>query len=134
MIKLPGNNNDIENNMEKSPKLKNQKSSIATSSINDNKEKEKENNSLDELVRLKLELFNKEKELILQEDFYNEITLHNLTLEGNIVQETNAGKGNKKREFVFCCPRTALSADCPRNIVRYLPCIFSREGTHPWTL
>ena len=96
MIKLPGNNNDIENNMEKSPKLKNQKSSIATSSINDNKDKEKENNSLDELVRLKLELFNKEKELILQEDFYNEITLHNLTLEGNIVQETNAGKGNKK--------------------------------------
>ena len=51
---------------------------------------------MDDLVRLKLELFNRENELILQEDFYNEITLYNLTFEGNIVQEGNAGKGAKK--------------------------------------
>ena len=88
MIKLIGDNNEIEN-VEKSPKAKNNKQSG-----NDNKEKQID--SLDDLVRLKLELFNRENELILQEDFYNEITLHNLTFEGNLVQETNAGKGAKK--------------------------------------
>ena len=93
MIKLPGNNNEQENNLEKSPKLKNNKPRLSSNTLSDNKEKQ--NNSLDELVRLKLELFNKEKELILQEDFYNEITLHNLTLEGNIVQENNAAKNKK---------------------------------------
>ena len=39
-----------------------------------------------------------EKKIIKENDntINDEITLHNLTLEGNIVQETNAGKGNKK--------------------------------------
>ena len=50
---------------------------------------------LNELIRLKLELFNKENELILSEDFYNEITLHNLSFEGNIVQENPANKNKK---------------------------------------
>ena len=42
-----------------------------------------------------MELFNKENELILSEDFYNEITLHNLSFEGNIVQENPANKNKK---------------------------------------
>ena len=89
MVKLINNenNNDNINN------------TIADKSLSKAKNKNanlNENNiqiePLNELIRLKLELFNKEKELILSEDFYNEITLHNLTFEGNLVQENNTKK------------------------------------------
>ena len=85
IVKLLGNN-DSEIN-ERSPRNKNIKS-------NDENE-EKPYSDLKDLVRLKLELFNKENELILTQDFYNEITLSNLTLEGNIVQENNAKAAKK---------------------------------------
>ena len=86
MIKLNNETNDPNTLADKSPiKAKNK-----NTNLNENKEKQGE--PVEELIRLKLELFNKEKELILSEDFYNEITLHNLTFEGNIVQEINAKK------------------------------------------
>jgi hypothetical protein len=89
MLKLNNDNIDSNNIVEKSPKTK----STNKPSLNENREIKGE--SLDELIRLKLELFNKENELILSEDFYNEITLHNLSFEGNIVQENNANKNKK---------------------------------------
>ena len=94
MIKVSGENNDLQENLvEKSPKPK-VNNKVSSNNLNDIKDKQ--SIALDDLVRLKLELFNRENELILKEDFYNEITLYNLTFEGNIVQEGNAGKGPKK--------------------------------------
>ena len=100
MIKLKNENIDEDGNekiIEKNDKSKtkviaSQKTNI---DLNSN-ENEKENNNLDDLVRLKLELFNKENELVLTEDFYNEITLHNLVFEGNVVVESGGNKGAKK--------------------------------------
>ena len=85
IVKLLGNN-DSEIN-ERSPRNNNIK--------NNDENEEKPYSDLKDLVRLKLELFNKENELILTQDFYNEITLSNLTLEGNIVQENNAKAAKK---------------------------------------
>ena len=106
MIKLKNENIDEEGNeksVDKNDKSKNNKLNAAPKNNNNNADlnntnenNEKENNNLDELVRLKLELFNKENELILSEDFYNEITLHNLVFEGNVVVE-NAGKKDAKK-------------------------------------
>ena len=101
MIKLKNENIDEDGNEkvgDKNDKSKN-KVNNAQKNNNDlnnlNESNEKQNNNLDDLVRLKLELFNKENELILTEDFYNEITLHNLVFEGNTVVESAANKGKK---------------------------------------
>ena len=113
MIKLIGDNNEVENS-DKTPKQKNTKNSVV-----ENKEKQKD--SLDDLVRLKLELYNKENELIFTEDFYNEITLHNITLEGNVVQENLGGKGKQKVD-----PKknpADLGTSIPSNLPYSLRCI-----------
>ena len=100
MIKLKNDNIDEEGNeknADKHDKSKNNKLNTAQKNTDANNEiNEQENNNLDDIVRLKLELFNKENELILTEDFYNEITLHNLVFEGNIVVESGGNKGAKK--------------------------------------
>ena len=101
MIKLRNDNIDEEGNeknSDKQDKSKNNKLNTAQKNNTDanNEIKGKENNNLDDIVRLKLELFNKENELILTEDFYNEIILHNLVFEGNIVVESGGNKAAKK--------------------------------------
>ena len=109
MIKLTSDNT-TEENPEKSPKAKANKT-------NANENKEKQMSPLDDLVRLKLELFNKENELILKEDFYNEITLYNLTLEGNIVQENPSGKGNKKPDKKSPADLGSVPSNLPYSLV-----------------
>lgn len=87
MIKLKNENLDEDGNekvVDKNDKAKAAKPNPA----NANENAEKPSMDLDDLVRLKLELYNKENELILTEDFYNEITLHNLVFEGNLVVES----------------------------------------------
>ena len=101
MIKLKNENIDEDGNeriVDKNDKSKNknapQKNNADINNMNETHEKL--NNKLDDLVRLKLELFNKENELILTEDFYNEIILYNLVFEGNTVVENAGNKGAKK--------------------------------------
>ena len=99
MIKLINENIDEDGNekvIDKNDKTKNNKLNAPSKNTETNEIAEKQDNSLDDLVRLKLELFNKENELILTEDFYNEITLHNLVFEGNVVVENAGNKGAKK--------------------------------------
>jgi hypothetical protein len=99
MIKLINENIDENGNekvIDKNDKAKNNKLNAPSKNAEPNEIPEKQDNSLDDLVRLKLELFNKENELILTEDFYNEITLHNLVFEGNVVVENAGNKGAKK--------------------------------------
>ena len=94
MIKLKNENIDEDGNEKVADK--NDKAKANKANLNNlNESGEKPSNNLDDLVRLKLELYNKENELILSEDFYNEITLHNLVFEGNTVVET---KGNKDKK------------------------------------
>jgi hypothetical protein len=72
MIKLKNENIDEDGNekvVEKNDK-KNKNQPQKNNDLNDTHDSEKQNNNLDDLVRLKLELFNKENELILSEDFY----------------------------------------------------------------
>ena len=99
MIKLINENFDENGNervVEKNDKSKNKLNAASkNNNVDANETHEKQDNSLDDLVRLKLELFNKENELILTEDFYNEITLHNLVFEGNVIENTG-NKGAKK--------------------------------------
>jgi hypothetical protein len=100
MIKLKNENMDEDGNekiVEKNDKKnKNPVQKNTNTDLNNTHDSnEKQNNNLDDLVRLKLELFNKEKELILTEDFYNEITLHNLVFEGNTIVEAAGNKGKK---------------------------------------
>ena len=112
MIKLNNETNDMNTLADKSPiKAKNK-----NTTLNENKEKQSE--PVEELIRLRLELFNKEKELILSEDFYNEITLHNLTFEGNIVQEINA----KKKPDPKKNPADLGSSTPPSNLPYSLIC------------
>ena len=97
MIKLKNENIDEDGNekvVEKNDK-KNKNQPQKNNDLNNTHDSEKQNNNLDDLVRLKLELFNKENELILSEDFYNEITLHNLVFEGNTIVESAGNKGKK---------------------------------------
>ena len=78
---------------------------------------EKPNNNLDDLVRLKLELFNKENELILTEDFYNEITLHNLVFEGNTIVESAGNKGAKKLDKKNLAEPSAPPSNLPYRLI-----------------
>jgi hypothetical protein len=57
---------------------------------------------LQDKIRLKLELYDKNGEIILQRDFYNSVTLHNIILEGNTIIESsnNNKKDTKKNEDV----------------------------------
>ena len=94
MIKLKNENLDEDGNekvVDKNDKAKASKQNPA----NANENVEKPSHDLDDLVRLKLELYNKENELILTEDFYNEITLHNLVFEGNLVVESKKADTKK---------------------------------------
>ena len=52
---------------------------------------------LDIPIRLKLELYDKEDNLIYETDFYNQITLHNMIFEGQPVTEQK-GKKEKTKE------------------------------------
>ena len=65
------------------------------------KDNDNENNNLTEVpleqpIRFKLELYDKEDKIIYKTDFYNTITLHNLIFEGNLIVENKSNKKNDK--------------------------------------
>ena len=63
---------------------------------NTNPTAETENDVIEKsYFRLKLEIFNRENELIYKNDFYNSIILYNMTFDGNVVAESQ-GKNAKK--------------------------------------
>ena len=122
MIKLKNENIDEDGNekiVDKNDKLKNknsvQKNVGDLNNLNENNEKQ--NNNLDDLVRLKLELFNKENELILSEDFYNEIILYNLVFEGNTIIENAGNKGAKKVDKKNLEANTAPPSNLPYRLI-----------------
>ena len=65
---------------------------------NKNEENEEEEITLTELIRMKLEIYDRENEIIYQTDFYNNITLFNMIFEGNVIDEKKAKKDTKKSE------------------------------------
>ena len=123
MIKLKNENIDEEGNekvVDKNDKSKNKLNITPKNNadLNNSLEtNEKPNNNLDDLVRLKLELFNKENELILTEDFYNEITLHNLVFEGNTVVENTGNKGAKKLDKKNLAEANAPPSNLPYRLI-----------------
>ena len=53
---------------------------------------------LDFPIRLKLELYDQEDNLMYTTDFYNSITLHNIIFEGQIIQDSKGKKDKGKEE------------------------------------
>ena len=98
MIQLKREANDEEegNDKQNDKNAKNAKQKSTKQEANQIENNIKEKNDLEDLIRLKLKLYNRENELILSEDFYNEITLHNLVFEGNVVSENAQKQANKK--------------------------------------
>ena len=64
---------------------------------NKNEENEEEEVTLTELIRMKLEIYDRENELIYQTDFYNSITLFNMIFEGNVIDEKKGAKKDTKK-------------------------------------
>ena len=77
----------------------------ATLNIKIQKYEKNESDELEEVefmnpIRLKLVLYNKEDNIIYETDFYNNITLHNLILEGNLsIENTKSNKKNEQSEI-----------------------------------
>ena len=65
-------------------------------------------------IRMKLEIYDREQNMIYTTDFYNSITLHNIIFEGNVIQEVKKGK-EKSKEVTIETPTNK-----PYRIVCYL--------------
>ena len=86
--------NEEENKEEEEKEIKNKKNTPSPQTENANADMIE--TPFDFPIRLKLELYDKEDNLIYSTDFYNKITLHNLIFEGQMIE--SKGKKEKGKE------------------------------------